>query len=242
MLYKVKMIQNVNKIADKTNDRAVVTHMDVAGKIVQFQVDPGASVNILSREMLLCIPLQPCNTTFRMWNDTTHNPTGNCRTVITNCKNRNKYPVEFVILQQMFTPILGKRAYEQTGLVQVYYDNISAVSKDKMNFDHVFANELGMLSGCVHLTFEESTVPTAVASSHVPISMKKKIAQKLSDLEQQKIIAKVDIPTDLFSRMAITMTKSGDILVCIDPHVLNTALKREVHPLPVMDDILPELS
>ena len=37
--------------ADKTNDEAVIAHMEVAGKIVQFQVDPGASVNILSREM-----------------------------------------------------------------------------------------------------------------------------------------------------------------------------------------------
>ena len=34
--------------ADKTNHEAVIAHMEVAGKIIQFQVDPGASVNILS--------------------------------------------------------------------------------------------------------------------------------------------------------------------------------------------------
>ena len=100
-----------------------------------------------------------------MWNDTTQNLIGKRRTVITNCKNQKKYPVEFVIEQQMLTPILGKRTSEQMGIVQVNFDNISAVSKDKMNFDHVFGDELGMISGCVHLTLDESIMPTAVTSS-----------------------------------------------------------------------------
>ena len=72
--------------------------------------------------------------------------------------------------------------------------------------------------------------------------MKTKLEQKLSELEQQNIIVKVDKPTDWVSRMAISVKKSGDISVSIDPQILNTALKREVHPLPAMDDILPELS
>ena len=47
----------VIKIADITNDEAVMASMEVAGKIVQFQVHPGASVNILHREMLPNVPL-----------------------------------------------------------------------------------------------------------------------------------------------------------------------------------------
>ena len=65
---------------------------------------------------------------------------------------------------------------------------------------------------------------------------------KLSDLEQSSVIQKVDKPTEWVSRMAISEKKSGDIRVCIDPQILNLALKRELHPLPIMDDILPELS
>ena len=131
--------------SDKTNDEVVITHMEVA---VQFQV-------VIPR------------------NDTTHNHIVKCRTVITNCKNRRKYSVEFVIVQQMFTPILGKRNSEQMGLVHVNYDNISAVTKDKMNFDHIFADEESMIPRCVHLTRDESIMPAAVTSSRVSISMKK---------------------------------------------------------------------
>ena len=43
----VKMIQIL--IADKINDKAVMAPMEVTGKIVQFLIDPGASVNILPR-------------------------------------------------------------------------------------------------------------------------------------------------------------------------------------------------
>ena len=42
--------------------------------------------------------------------------------------------------------------------------------------------------------------------------------------------------------MVVASKKSGDIRLCIDPQQLNKALKRELHPLPVMDDVLPELS
>ena len=42
--------------------------------------------------------------------------------------------------------------------------------------------------------------------------------------------------------MVASIKKNGDIRICIDPQALNAALKRELHPLPVIDDILPELS
>ena len=65
--------------------------------------------------------------------------------MITNCKNNKQYSVEFVVVKQMYTPILGKRASEQMGLIQVNYENISAVNNDNRNCDHVFKNELGKI-------------------------------------------------------------------------------------------------
>ena len=105
------------------------------------------------------------------------------------------------MVEKMCTPILGKRASE---LIQVNYENISAVNNDNRNCDHVFKNELGTLSEPVglHLTID---APRAVMSSRVPISMKKKLATKLiiSDLEQSSDIQKVDKPTEWVSKMAI---------------------------------------
>ena len=206
----------VLKINDKSDDKAIMAHMQIEDKIIRFQVDPGASVNIIPQELVPNSPIQPCTMELRTWNDITHTPVGKCRTVITNCKNDKQYSVEFIVVEKMYTPILGKRASEQMGLIQVNYENISAVNNVNRNCDHVFKNELGKLSEPVHLTLDESIMPRAVMSSRVSISMKKKLAVKLSDLEQSSVIQKVDKPTVWVRRMAISEKKSGDIRVCID--------------------------
>ena len=42
--------------------------------------------------------------------------------------------------------------------------------------------------------------------------------------------------------MVIVMKRNGRVRLCIDPKPLNTALKRNHYPLPVIDDILPSLA
>ena len=60
-------------------------------------------------------------------------------------------------------------------------------------------------------------------------------------MEKQKIIARVEEPTDWVSRLVVAIKKSGDLRICVDPRELDRALKRELYPLPVID-ILPELT
>ena len=38
------------------------------------------------------------------------------------------------------------------------------------------------------------------------------------------------------------MKKNSDLRICIDLLHLNKALKRELHPLPVIDDVLTEIT
>jgi len=42
--------------------------------------------------------------------------------------------------------------------------------------------------------------------------------------------------------MVVTGKKSGELRVCLDPKPLNFALKREHFQLPILDDVLPELT
>ena len=77
----------------------------------------------------------------------------------------------------------------------------------------------------------------------MPIQLKEKVKSKLIELEQQKVICKVDEPTEWVSRMVAASKKnSTDIRLCIDPQQLNKAVLREMHPLPIIDDVLPELA
>ena len=61
-------------------------------------------------------------------------------------------------------------------------------------------------------------------------------------LENIKVIAPVDQPTEWVSQIVLAVKKSGELRVCIDPNPLNAALKREHHQIPVVDDLLPDLT
>ena len=98
--------------------------------------------------------------------------------------------------EQEYVLKISDKSDDKAIMIQVNYENISAVNNDNRNCDHVFNFELGKLSEPVHLTLDESIMPRAVMSSRVPISMKKKLAAKLIDLEQSSVIQKVDKPTE----------------------------------------------
>ena len=109
-------------------------------------------------------------------------------------------------------------------------------------YAEIFNDELGKLPGDIHLTIDKTVQPVAITSCRLPISQKGKVKQILDKMEKNNIVCKVDEPTDWVSRMVTATKSNGDIRVCIDPQMLNKALKREFHPMPVVDDVLPELS
>ena len=52
----------------------------------------------------------------------------------------------------------------------------------------------------------------------------------------------MDQPTPWVSSVVVTTKKSGALGVCVDPRPLNKALKRETYPMPILDEILLDLS
>ena len=58
----------------------------------------------------------------------------------------------------------------------------------------------------------------------------------------RKVISPIQEPTDWVSSMIAAKKPGGNIRLCIDPHYLNVALKRGHYPLPVIEEILSELS
>ena len=134
-------------------------------------------------------------------------------------------------------------------LITVNYDNFkqlnSVSEKDILSeFCDVISvddNSLGTLPGSVHFTTDVTVDPKVVSPKRVPVGLKEKLKVKLQNLVKNGVIQEVDEPTDWVSQMTITMKKNNDIRICLDPQALNKALKREVYPLPVIDDVLPEL-
>jgi len=74
--------------------------------------------------------------------------------------------------------------------------------------------------------------------------LKEKLKGELDCLTPRQAISRVEDPTDWVSSMIATQKPNGSICLCIDPHCryLKQALKRSHYPLPVIEEILPELS
>ena len=98
------------------------------------------------------------------------------------------------------------------------------------------------MPGLVHLETDSTCQPKVLPPRRVPIALKQKFYEKLDDLVEKDVIASVDEPTAWVSQYVVATKKSGDLRICIDPGPLNKALKREHYQIPVIDDILPELS
>lgn len=84
--------------------------------------------------------LERCDTTLEMCNDTKSAPLWKCRTVIRNCKNREKYSSEFIVVKQAFKMLLGKRVSEQVGLITVNYEHSSTAIDILASYDDVFGD------------------------------------------------------------------------------------------------------
>ena len=72
--------------------------------------------------------------------------------------------------------------------------------------------------------------------------MREKFENELKRLEELKVITHVDEPTKWVSQIVVAMKKSGSLRICIDPKPLNAALKRERYQIPVIDDLLPDVT
>ena len=136
--------------------------MLVAGKEVVFQVDTGASVNTLPEKY--ADHILPTTRTLLMWNNATLKPTGVCRLSLWNPKNRKKNSVEFIVVKDGHTPLLGLNAAAKMGLVQVVDDNVERVASLQLDlitekFPTMFDEKLGSLPGIVHLRVKEKATP-----------------------------------------------------------------------------------
>ena len=120
---------NVIKINSvDTNDKEVHAEMLIDKEPVKFQLDCEASLNLLLIKFIGNREIIPCDRTLVMWNGTNVKPAGTCRINICNSKTGKKYSVEFVIVREDLSPLLGLQATEKMNLLSIHGDNFKLLS------------------------------------------------------------------------------------------------------------------
>jgi hypothetical protein len=180
-----------------------------------------------------------------MWNKSTLEALGKCKVRVVNRVTKQKYNVDFVIVEDGLTPLLSRKAAEKMELITVNYNKfelVNAVSSYVSKFLKAFSDRPGVLpGGLVHLTVTPGAEPVVRGARTIPESLKVNVKARLDELLANEIISPVEGPSDWVNQMSISEKKSGEVRLCIDPRPLNKVLRREHYKLPLLEDILPEL-
>ena len=233
-------IYNIDQKVPKTeNKKKVKCLMKINDNDVCFQIDSGASVNIIPEKYVY--NFNPTNITLKTWKNDNYAPLGECRVTLRNPKNNKKYNVNFVVCHNHFDPILGLRASEHMQLINVNNENFETVNNVNSDFDEVFNDELGTFSGEHSLKIKDDAQPIIMANRKVPVALREPLKKELDRLTKLKAIIPVNEPTEWVSQTVIATKKNGKIRLCLDPRELNKVLLREHYTLPVIEDTLHEL-
>ena len=228
--------------------REIYTEMMINDKKIKFQINCGASINIITKCHTTKSHVTPSNKTLKMWNGTEMKLLGTTRLKVTNPKTRKKYSIEFVVVPDDLTLLLGARTAQQMELITVHEDHFvsvlppqkksredirSTATADELvrRYPEVFAKGLGTLPGTVHLRVDENAEPSVTPSRRIPTALREKFKAELDRLENLGVLAKVGEPTAWVNSVVIATKKSGALRISIDPRPLNQALKRETHQL-----------
>jgi hypothetical protein len=232
----------INSVKSSDQYKEIRCQMSIGEHNVVFQVDTGASVNILPARFAPSVT--PTVKKLKMWNGNDFTPLGTCRTTVRNPKLGKKYSVEFTVVKEDLTPLLGLRAAEQKKLISINEDLVERISSVSVadKYADLFDGGLGTFQGMSHLNVDDTVKPVVMPARRVPLAIRPQLKTELQRLTEMGVITPVDEPTPWVSQLVIAEKKSGELRVCLDPRELNKALQREHYTLPILDDTLHELS
>lgn len=241
-----------HKKQESKGRKAIFINLLMDGSPVRFQIDSGATANVLPMKLLSHIDrkrLAPDETKLLTYNNTEIRSAGRITKTVLNPRTGKSNKVQFLVINSDSVPILGKLTSERLNVLKVNYKdfehvhNISETASDIIKkFSDVFDKELGQFSKTVHLTTDPSVTPVHSKAARIPVTLKAAVHSELEKMTDQGVISPISEPTDWCSRMVTATKKNGSLRICIDPRELNKALRREQHQIPVIDDILPELA
>ena len=94
----------------------------------------------------------------------------------------------------------------------------------------------------LHLQLDPSVPPVQLPPRTPPIAFKANYKQELDKLTKLDIMKPVVEPADWVLATVMMLKPNGKVRLCLDPKPLNKALKRSHYPLPVIEEVLRDLS
>ena len=111
-------------------------------------------------------------------------------------------------------------------------------------FDEVFHGVGKLTDVQVHLHIDENVKPVVQPTRRIPFALRQKVEQELVRLQENDIIEPAQGPT-LWGSPIVAFPKPNNpdkLRLCVDMRQANTAILRERHPQPTIEDLLNDLN
>ena len=101
---------------------------------------------------------------------------------------------------------------------------------------------IGKFKDCeYHINIDKNFKQVVHLPCKIVLSLQGKQEKELEEIVRQGITIPVEGHSDWVNSLVIREKANGSLRICLDPKDLNKAIKREHHPVPTMDDIIPWL-
>lgn len=148
--------------------------------------------------------------------------------------NNKQSTVKFYVANENGKVLLGYDTAMAMGILKIEY-NINNIEPKSEQFNK-------MKNIIVEIPIKEGVKAVQQPYRRVPIPLERAVDGKIDELLRHGIIEKVDTSNWISPLVIVPKPNSPDeIRVCVDMKRANEAVARENHPLPTIDDFLPEL-
>ena len=146
---------------------------------------------------------------------------------------------ELFVVDGLVMPLLGEPAISALGMM-VFVSEVTEIDWCR-RFPKLFSG-LGEMGSEVGIELKAGCQPYVQSiPRRIAAARREPLRVELERMEQLGVIEQIEEPTEWCSPCIVVPKPSGRIRVCIDFTRLNAAVKREYHPLPVIDETLGRL-
>ena len=225
-------VSSIDQASSSSKEWTIV--VNVHGHRITFTLDTGAQVNILPYSLfrkLKNTKLQKSRAHLTTYNGECLHVKGQSQ--LTCMTSDKEHLVEFQIVDTRSKPILGLPSCEALNLIQ----RVDVIEDETLSaYADVFKG-LGNMKDEYTIRIDSTVSPVVHAARKVPAALRDDLQKELQHMEKERVIEKVDHPTDWVNSLVIVQKKGGGLRLCLDPRDLNRAVRREHYQLPTIEEI-----
>ena len=189
--------------------------LKVNGESIEFKIDTGSHVNLMTNKQFHLLPNKPTlneeEVSLRAYNNTKIINHGTFTAMITCTSNGKMAKAQFVVVSNGHRALIGLDTAEQLGLVKTTIDEVRSeltgfgedISAEvNSTYPELFTG-IGCLPVVHKIKLIENAVPSIDYPRRIAVAIKDKLKKTLQTMVKDKIIRKIDEPTEWVSSVVV---------------------------------------